>query len=126
MANLKWPDLVSDGSPRVERLDKNIVQESLGGQEFAISLWPSPRYRYSFSYKLRTTVQAPPPYGAMSELVAVLWLVQQAKGALGRFDVTDPTTGNIIACRLEKDSLVVQQEEGCPWYSCEIAFISVL
>lgn len=123
-----WPSsFLTDGSPEVTRIDKNIVNTSQGGREFTLNLWPVPRFRYTFHYVgLREFVAAPAPLQAYSEVGAVLYLVDCLKGTFGQCYVTDPATKRSVLCRLASDELTITRDESAPWWRGSVSFISVL
>jgi hypothetical protein len=126
--SIAWPSFPGQaGRPSVEAINKNIIFESLGGQEVRVNVWPTGRYRFTFRYNgLRTLVAAPSPWAAYSEVGAVLYLIAQAKGAYDTFTFTDPVLGAITA-RMDTDSTMLDADpDGAPWYSGQVVFISIV
>jgi hypothetical protein len=123
-----WPYLPSiDPQVEVERIDKTDIFESAGGKESSTSIWPgAPRWRYTLTYNgLRPWVAAPSPYGTFNELSIVRYFVDQAAGAWGLFQYTDPISGTLMTVRFDKDSLKMRRAQGRAWWVCSFSLISV-
>jgi hypothetical protein len=100
------------------------VHESISGKEQRVSWESTPRYRYRITYEfLRDNVSAPSPFGAYSELDAVIYIVDQCRGGWDFFAYTDPVDGTSRNVRLDGDLQVTKEAD--QYWTASLSFVSV-
>jgi len=131
MATRDWPTwLTTDPSPELQPDYKVITQESMGGKEFQVQLASVSRREFFFTVRVHSVnlaASGPWPAGS-TELAAFTWLLEDAFGPIGRFNVIDPSNpgGSTVLCRLEDPMPKLRQAQGAPWFEAQVHLIQVI
>jgi hypothetical protein len=105
-----WGDADGDGS---------FQFKSVSGKKQFLTTWSSTRTIFRVTYNgLRTSVNAPSPYGSYSEVACVRYLFGLLKGSWDTFAFPDPITGSNVTVRFVSPTLRWTREETLGWYSC--------
>jgi hypothetical protein len=103
------------------------THESVSGKEVRVSWRTQPRIRYRITINgARTGTAAPSPFGAMSEMAALLHFLDAHFGSLESFLYPDPYTASNVRVRLVEDSLRMTKVVDGWWKVDGLEMVSVL
>ena len=102
------------------------VFTTVSGKEQRIKWTSTPRYSWELNFELlRSTVMAPAPYAAMSEVACLHYFLDQHYGSWDSFIFNDPYSGTQVRVRFVEDTLTVKKLDSQRW-SANIKIIQVL
>lgn len=126
MSNNVWPvlpglDKERDTLPSYS----STIHQTANGKEYRTNHWAAPRYRFRLRYNgLRSSVAAPSPWGAYSEVAIVRKFLDDHYGSFDSFLYDDDGTQRRV--RFAEDGLRLTRQAGGAWWSCEVELVSVL
>ena len=129
MATVAWPSFPGlEPTVKRVRVDRRIVFEGLGGTETVVNVWPSPRYRYTLSYKgLRDNVLCTvSPWTSYHETDLIDYLANRSNLGLDQLTYVDPIDGTTRNVRVESDELGWEQDGTPTWWKVDVVFLSQL
>lgn len=126
MSNNVWPVLPGlDASREDVPSFSGTVHQTANGKEYRTAHWSAPRYRFRLRYNgLRSTVAAPSPWAAYSEVAIVRKFHADHYGTFDSF--LFDYEGTQYRVRFAQDEITFRREAGGAWWSCEVELVSVL